>query len=124
MEGGPQRGITTAGMRLGGPLQPDASYGATGVFINGRHLHAQDVATLSALVGAVVPGRWWVDAQGNFGMEGWPMIGNLISMMQARRASVSRGSSSSSGLYGTVTSDGADFFYQGPIGSNLSASTG
>jgi len=124
MEGGPQGGITAAGMKLGGPLRTDASNGSTGVFINGRQLHNQDVATLSALVGSVVPGRWWVDAHGNFGMEGWPMVGNLFVMMQARMAPKSGGSSGSTGRYGEVTSDGTDFFFRGPIGSGLSAWTG
>ncbi len=124
LEGGPQRSIAAAGMRLGGPLAANASNGTTGVFINGRQLHLQDVAILRSLVGVVLPGRWWVDARGNFGMEGGPMIGNLFAIVQSRMAGASGGSSGSSGRYGTLVSDGAACYFQGSIGSGISGSTG
>jgi hypothetical protein len=41
------------------------------VFINGRQLHMMDVAALMQIT-QVYQGRWWVDAQGNFGAEGGP----------------------------------------------------
>ena len=83
MEGGPQAGIAVAGLDLGGRLRADVSGGNTGVFVNGRELHLLDVQRLAAMVGNVIPGRWWVGAHGNFGPEGWPMIGNLFQIAQA-----------------------------------------
>jgi hypothetical protein len=54
--------------------------------VNGREAHPLDVQALQGLVGAVVPGRWWVDGAGNYGLEGGPPIGNLLSMARARAA--------------------------------------
>ena len=42
MDGGPTAGWILPGLTLGGGLPPDASNGATGVFINGRQLPDQD----------------------------------------------------------------------------------
>jgi hypothetical protein len=88
VEGGPTLGFVSAGLDLPGPLLADASGGGrgmlTGVFINGRELHPQDVAGLVASLGGVLPGRYWVDAQGNFGNEGGPWLGNLWAMARQR----------------------------------------
>lgn len=82
--GGPMLGIMQAGLGLGGPLPANASGGGdgslTGVFINGRELHPYDVAQLEQLVGEVPQGRWFVDASGNFGLEGGPVMGNLYTV--------------------------------------------
>lgn len=95
MEGGPALGIVPAGMKLGGALRADASGGGSGrltaVFVNGRELHPQDVAALRTFT-AVVPGRYWVDAQGNGGHEGGPATFNLYQLSQ--QAARNRGSSS------------------------------
>lgn len=84
--GGPTMGFTLAGLDVGGPLQADASHGNTGVFINGRQLHVVDVLALQNLLGAVYPGRYWVDAQGNAGLEGGPALVNLLVLARARAA--------------------------------------
>jgi hypothetical protein len=42
---------------------------------------------MQQLVGQVWPGRWWVDAQGNFGLEGGPPVGNLVALARSRRQS-------------------------------------
>ncbi len=76
VQGGPAAGFIMAGLDLGGPLRADASNGDTGVFINGRQLHRIDVARLS-LIGPVFPGRCWMDAFGNIGLEGQPAFGNI-----------------------------------------------
>jgi hypothetical protein len=89
--GGPALAFLPAGLDLGGPLPANASGGGkgmlTGVFVNGRELHPIDVLGLQELVGGAAPGRWWVDAQGYFGQEGGPPVGNLVAMARARRAS-------------------------------------
>ncbi|HEV2901370.1 MAG TPA: hypothetical protein VGX71_26715 [Pseudaminobacter sp.] len=120
VNGGPQSGIAVAGLALGGPLRADASNGNTGVLVNGRELHALDVAALTALVGNVIPGRWWVDSLGNFGPDGWPMVGNLFMIARSRNATGSSGGGSSQ--YGSLVSEGGFIGFQGSIGSGVSAS--
>ncbi len=76
LEGGPTLGFALPFMQLGGDLKSDASNGSTRVFVNGRELHYQDVAALQKIID-VVPGRFWLDAQGNGGYEGKPATFNL-----------------------------------------------
>lgn len=76
MEGGPAEGQIHAGLRLGGPLKRDASKGRTGVIVNGRELHDLDVAALRRCV-TVIPGRYWVLANGVGGPENGPPQFNL-----------------------------------------------
>lgn len=75
-EGGPALAQGAPGLELGGPLRADASGGGrgdlTGVFINGREIHPQEYAYLQALFGQVLPGRFWMNAQGVAGYEGGP----------------------------------------------------
>jgi len=76
--GGPTSAVLPAGLSLGGPLAANASGGGTRVFINGREIHPMDLRNLQQLLGRpVLPGRYWVDAQGNGGVEGGPPIVNL-----------------------------------------------
>jgi hypothetical protein len=86
--GGPMVSLLPAGLGLGGPMPAYASGGGngtlTGVFVNGRELHPYDVQRLQLLVGQVYQGRWWVDAQGNFGQENGPMLGNLYALQQQK----------------------------------------
>ena len=72
---------------IGGPLQPGASLGNTGVFVNGRELHYLEIALLNRVVPMIIQGRWWLDVYGNFGSEGGPMLGNLWTLAQAQGAS-------------------------------------
>ncbi len=69
-----------------GPLAADASHGNMPVFINGRQLTHVEVNYLAWLAGgAVAPGRYWVDAQLNWGYEGVPIpAGNLRHLAAAR----------------------------------------
>ena len=85
--GGPTVGVMQAGLSLGGPLPADASNGNTGVFINGRQLPLQDLMLLQQVVSVPIwPGRYWLDATGNCGLEGGPMLGNIwASAQQANR---------------------------------------
>jgi hypothetical protein len=87
--GGPALAFLPAGLELGGAVPAAASGGGrgtlTGVWVNGRELHPVDVAGLQELVGQVLPGRWWVDASANYGLEGGPPMGNLLALAQARK---------------------------------------
>jgi hypothetical protein len=78
-EGGPGAGQIHAGLQLGGPLRRNASKGHTGVIVNRRELHALDVAALQRCL-VVVPGRYWVLANGVGGVEGGPPQFNLAAM--------------------------------------------
>ena len=101
-EGGPTVGFTEPHLELGGVLRADASNGNTGVFINGRELHTQDVASLKQLTPYVLPGRYWVDARGIGGYESGPPIFDLRAL--ARAAGGRRG-----GAWSYASSDGANF---------------
>lgn len=83
--GGPCQGYLMAGLPLPGPMRQNVSGGGTGIAINGRELHPMDVQALQAFM-QPMPGRYWMDAQGNFGWEGYPMmaLGNLFQLFQAR----------------------------------------
>ena len=124
LEGGPQCGVAVAGLALGGPLRADASNGTSGVFVNGRELHAVDVARVIGLVGTVLPGRWWTDAQGNFGPEGWPMVGNLFVLAQQRTAEAGGSSNEVVSKYCWLTCGDGFISFMGAPGSSVSASIG
>jgi hypothetical protein len=88
---GQQGGAAISFMHPGhafGALDPNCSAGNTNVFINGRHLPLDEVYTWAQLIGnAIVPGRYWFDAQGNVGYEGYDVaIGNLYQLVQQRAA--------------------------------------
>ena len=94
--GGPMTALLAPGLPLPGPLPPAASGGGqgrlTGVFINGRELHPQDVAGLSQF-GRVVPGRYRWDAYGNVSLEGGGFLFNFFAVAQAQ-ATARQGSKS------------------------------
>jgi hypothetical protein len=73
-------------LELGGPLRPSASGGNTGVFINGREIHPTELAYLQRVFGYVIPGRYWLDAQGIGGFEGGPAAFNLFAAAAAAGA--------------------------------------
>ena len=77
VQGGPTLGFIAAGLTLGGKLQPDASGGGTGVFINGRELPPSDLKSLQQLTGPIAPGRYFITAQGLAGYEGGEVVYDL-----------------------------------------------
>jgi len=83
LQGGPTSGFILPNLELGGPLAENASNGNTNIFINGRQLHTQDVLGLQQILPVVIPGRYWMDAQGNFGTENGPILGNIWAMAQS-----------------------------------------
>ncbi|HEY3067888.1 MAG TPA: hypothetical protein VGL09_19025 [Methylomirabilota bacterium] len=71
-EGGPTAGRMYPGLRLGGPLRPDASRSNTGVFVNGRDIHPQERAFLQQCFGYVNRAHYWLNAQGIGGYDRGP----------------------------------------------------
>jgi hypothetical protein len=116
LQGAPTAGFTTPGLALGGALRADASHGNTGVFINGRELPWADVQGLQAMNVPVAPGRWWVDAMGNFGVEGQPMmLGNLFQFSQGKGGAYQR---STAGGY--IGGDGqTSYFFDPSTGASV-----
>ena len=116
---GPGLGIGQAGLNLGGELKADASCGNTGVFINGRELHIEDVKLLQSLSGYVVPGRYWMDAELNAGIEGGPALVNYRVLAASKnkgkdkfwRSRYGAGNSNADGSQGYVSVPG-----YGPVG--------
>lgn len=109
-EGLPPAGQVAPFMNIGGPLSADASNGESNVTVNGRRLHHSEIRYLIQQFGSVVPGRYYLFANGNYGFEGGPVLGNLW----ANR----RGSSALSGRdkFGSVLGSG-DFTGYIPSGS-------
>ncbi len=101
-EGRETAGFLPPGLPISAALRADASNGRTGVFINGRQLHDNDVAAFRAAGIPVMAGRYWVDAAGNCGYEGGPAILNLFAMMNAAKNRGYAGSRSSK-VYGSPT---------------------
>ena len=75
-QGSGPSGQIQPGLDLGGPLHADASGGTTGVFINGRQLGFWELMRLRRIT-SLPRGRYWLDANSNFGTEGGPARGNL-----------------------------------------------
>ena len=58
----------------------------TWVYVNGQELTIDQKAQLDAVVGITLPaGRYWVDAQGNAGVEGQPAQVNLYALARQRQ---------------------------------------
>ncbi len=107
-QGGPYIGIGIAGLQIGGMLKANASAGTTKVFINGRELHFLDVQGLQTFM-QVIPGRYWMDAYGNFGYENYPTIGNLYLLFKSKFYGDKKSSSYKSNPWsGETTSFGSD----------------
>jgi hypothetical protein len=123
-EPGPAKGQIAPGLRLGGALSPRASVGhgagITGVFVNGRELHPQEVVYLQRLYGQVVPARYWLDARGIGGYEGGPAAFDL----RARAIALQGGPGyNRRGPGGNTGSDGQCAYYNDPS-SGASVMTG
>ena len=97
--GGPALGVLMAGLHLGGPLQPGASGGGTGVYINGREIHPQDLAALQALLGWVAPGRYFLDGWGNAGLEGGMATVNLYVAASSQQGGAAAGGTTGGGTW-------------------------
>ncbi|KAK5995959.1 hypothetical protein PT974_04379 [Cladobotryum mycophilum] len=119
--GGPCIGAMMPGQHLGGgQLAPNSSGNSgTGVFINGREIHALDVMGLRNIGVSVMQGNWWVNGDGSYGAIGSPIvIGNL--RMQAQRSGTTGSQSWNTGQGNYGGSDGQGFWYVGGSGWNVS----
>ena len=71
MWGGPAAAVIPSGLKLGGSLRSDCSGRGTGVFINGRDIHPLEKLYYEKLLGQRIQGgRYWLDGNGRFGVEG------------------------------------------------------
>ena len=86
--GQPSAGMMMPGHMLG-QMPENASNGNTGVFVNGRHLTAVEVNYIAAFLQTpAIPGRYWFDAYGNWGVEGFPVpLVNFYEVARARSGS-------------------------------------
>lgn len=84
-EGRGGAGFLLPGLPLGA-LSEGASGGTTGVVINGRRLPADEVMSWQWMLGTqILPGRYWLDHQGNYGAEGIPFAaGNVLALLAQR----------------------------------------
>lgn len=114
LAGGPSTGQIQPNLRLGGPLQPDASGGGTGVFVNGREIHPQELIRLQRLFGVVYRGRYWMNAQLVGGFEGGPAIFNLRAAAGASGSGYNRNT-----IGGGLMSDGNCSGYLHPGGATV-----
>ena len=111
VENGPTVGFIPAGLDLAGPMPADISGGGTGIFINGREIHPQDQRGLQQLFGVTYRGKYWLDAQGNLGLQGGPAIVNIVAAIQASQrrqagGSATHGYGATYGARGTLAGDG------------------
>jgi hypothetical protein len=118
LEGGPSVGLIAAGLPFG-RMNPRASVGSragvTGVFVNGREIHPDELRYLQSLYGPVNRARYWLNARGIAGYEGGPPQFNLVAAGQQARGS----SSTRRGLFGSSGSDGQCSYYMHPNGSSV-----
>ncbi|HEU0031635.1 MAG TPA: hypothetical protein VFQ53_13440 [Kofleriaceae bacterium] len=108
--GGPTEAVITAGLDLGPPTPYEASGAGTQIVINGRAIHPAEQAYLEYLVGgAIPPGRYALDAQGNAGPEGGPATINLAAMAAQRNGGGARGTTT---VYGGTDHTGRASWFE------------
>ena len=115
VEGGPTIGFIVAGLDVPGPMPSDISGTGTGIFINGREIHAADQMALHQLLGVTYQGRYLLDAQGNLTTEQGQFLVNLAAAAQTKGG---QKGGLTSGAGGTVGVDGSGgvLFYTPKVG--------
>jgi hypothetical protein len=115
VSGGPAFGQIAAGLQLGGPLSFAASGGQTNILLNGRAIHPLEYQYIIATYGYAIPGRYWLDARGNVGIEHGPFLFNVYV------AAWGQGGQSwyRAGLGGYMGSDGKCIGYTAPGGETF-----
>ena len=99
-------------------MPPHISDRGTGTYINGREIHRLVYLALLRTYGQVSPGRFWLTADGTFGIEGGPSLGNLRPQGGGGRGGGSW--SASSPFAGTAGGDGSGCLYFNGGGSSWS----
>ncbi len=77
-EGEGNKGQLPANLSIAAPMPADISGTGTGVWVNGREIHTQEYQYLLRVYGRVIPGRYFLEANGNAGFEGGPIAYNLF----------------------------------------------
>jgi hypothetical protein len=99
--GGPAIGVMYPGHNFG-LIQANASNGNSGVFYNGRELQQTEAVLVANLFGFAnpVPGRYWMEANGNVGVEGndFPLA-NIYAVIAAKGGGGGGDNIWSKGLY-------------------------
>lgn len=90
-EGMPNAGQLPAGLPIDTPMPVDISGGGTGVYVNGREIHPREYYYLASVYGSVIPGRYWLDADGTAGFEGGPAAYNIFQARRGYNAATSGG---------------------------------
>ena len=67
---GPCVGVLKSGLAIGPEMSAEASAGDSGIFFNGRQLHAVDAHTIKGLGVNLEKGRYFLDDHGHYGPEG------------------------------------------------------
>jgi hypothetical protein len=112
IEGQPAQGFMYPGHEFG-DLVKNASNGNSGVLFNGREITQFEWMMLSQLLGTpVLPGTYWLDAQGNAGIQGnaFPLVNLFMATQQnAGRSGGAGGDNFWSSRYsaGNYTEDGS-----------------
>ena len=89
LSGQASAGVMQSGLAFG-TLTKNASNGTTNVLIKGRELNQTEWTLLSQLVGTTVQrGSYWLDANGNAGLEG--SAAPLVNLYTAGQVSANRG---------------------------------
>lgn len=115
-EGMPNAGQLPAGLPIKTPMPRDISGGGTDVFVNGREIHPREYRYLVSLYGSVIPGRYWLDANGNAGFEGGPVAYNLF---QARARSNAGSAGGHNWRGGSVIGGGGTTGFIGTDGTSV-----
>lgn len=111
MEGEKTYGVILPNLPLGGPIKENASNGNTGVFINGRNLPQEDLTILQTVTGYLPPDRYWIDAQGNAGKEGGPVLVNLKQMQNQQNGRNNNSTFYRNSYTGIGSGSSGDTFY-------------
>lgn len=102
--GGPASGVMFPNHNFGA-LSSSASSGHSGVYVNGRQLQQLEAVLLARLFdySSPVKRKYWLEANGNIGMEGYPLaLGNIyIAMSLHNRRAQGNDNFWSKGLYGS-----------------------
>jgi len=105
--GGDAVGFIYSGHQYG-ILTRNSSNGNSGVIINGRELPVSEVITWQQITGgSAVPGRYWLDSQGNLGYEGSPYaVLNLYVVAAQNSYGGNRGNGGQDGFWSSRFSAG------------------